>query len=128
MNDRIQRIKDHVRENRMTYLVGGACFVIGASGTLAVTGLPGKVNASQRIISWKPENVTQNIIQTTVLARRGHPGYVVKCNETGELFASISRAAEMLGVDRSGIRRQLKGESPHVEGYTFTKLGEAQAA
>ena len=59
------------------------------------------------------------------LKRRGHPGYVVRCNETGETFASINRAAAMNDISPSTIRNQICGRIPNAKGLTFTKLGEA---
>lgn len=59
------------------------------------------------------------------LKRRGHPGYVVRCNETGETFASINRAATMNDISPSTIRNQICGRIPNAKGLTFTKLGEA---
>ena len=62
------------------------------------------------------------------LKRRGHPGYVVRCNETGETFASQNRAAETLGVSPSALSLHLRGDRQRAGGYTFTKLGEALAS
>jgi hypothetical protein len=67
---------------------------------------------------------TTNVV-TTNLTRRGHPGYIVKCLETGEMFASQRRAAEALGVNRYELYKQLQDIVPTAGGYTFKKMGEA---
>ena len=123
-----KEIKEHFARNKQLYLGLGIGLAVGAgagAGVMAYKTM--SLNAPVRMIapvSWKPhlEN-NQVIIQT--LERRGHPGTVVRCNETGESFASIRRAAEMLNVSRTHIANHLKGDRNQVGGYTFTKLGEA---
>lgn len=45
--------------------------------------------------------------------------------ETGEVFASQGRAADLMDIDRSNLSQHLKGRVDSVGGYTFEKLGEA---
>lgn len=123
MNGRIGKAVEHVKENRTAYIVGGACFAAGAAGSALL--LHQGVIVDSFKFQWK--TVTHNEV-ATVLARRGHPGNIIKCNETGELFASQNRAAQMLGLNPSQLAQHLGGKLPHVQGHTFTKLGEAQAA
>ena len=126
--DHFERFKDHFERNKQLYLGLGIGLAVGAgvgAGVMAYKTM--SLNAHVRMIapvSWKPhlEN-NQVIIQT--LERRGHPGTVVRCNETGESFASIRRASDVLNVSRTGIADHLKGDRNQVGGYTFTKLGEA---
>ena len=123
-----KEIKDHFARNKQLYLglgIGLAVGVGAGAGVMAYRTM--SLNASVRMIapvSWKP-HLENNQIIVQSLERRGHPGYVVRCNETGEVFASIKRAAEMLDVPRTGIANHLKGNRSQVGGYTFTKLGEA---
>ncbi len=98
--------------------VGGVLFVSHSDMKVVVDAW--KIN----ILNWKPET-SNNVAHITMLARRGHPGNIVRCNETGELFASQRRASEMMNVSRYDLTQHLQGEQPHVKGLTFTKLGEA---
>lgn len=117
------KIKKHFVDNKNLYLTGAVCLVVGA--LVAKQGESANSNATMKMIAYKPQNVSQNLEQTTVLVRRGHPGNVVKCVETGELFASQNRAASALGIDAAGLSRHLQGKNPHVGGLTFENLGEA---
>lgn len=63
---------------------------------------------------------------TTILARRGHPGNLLRCNETGEVFASQGRAADLMGLSRGRLSQHVNGKLDDVGGYTFEKIGEAQ--
>ncbi len=128
MKEKLERLKNHVVENKKTYAAAVAGVVIG--GVVVYVAL--KTRAGSVVISPTIEgdnnNLVVNNITQTVLTRRMHPGLVVRCNETGEVFASINRAAEVMGVPARSIRRHLHGSSPHVNGKTFEVLGEAQSA
>ena len=112
----IERAKKHFSDNKQLYIglgIGVSVGLIFAQGDRINTGIQG-------LLIWKPINVTE-----TVLIRRGHPGIVVRHNESGEVFASINRAAEVLGVRPARISEHLKGKLDTVSGNTFTSLGEA---
>jgi hypothetical protein len=66
-----------------------------------------------------------NNIIVTDLSRRGHPGNLVLCNETGEVFASQNRAAQAMGINASELSKNIRGLVSDAGGFTFTKLGEA---
>ena len=127
---KIEEFKEHFARNKQLYLGLGIGLAVGAgagAGFMAYRTM--SLNASVRMIapvSWKPhlEN-NQVIIQS--LERRGHPGIVVRCNETGETFASIRRASDVLNIDRSMLKRHLEGVTPDINGKTFTALGDAVA-
>ena len=125
-----KEFKDHFARNKQLYLglgIGLAVGVGAGAGVMAYRTM--SLNASVRMIapvSWKPhlEN-NQVIIQS--LERRGHPGTVVRCNETGETFASVRRASDVLNIHRSMLNRHLAGLKPDINGKTFTTLGDAVA-
>jgi DNA endonuclease I-HmuI-like, NUMOD-like domain len=105
-----EKIKVHFRKNQKLYLGIG----IGVLITLAI----------RRPVSIAPIFNNTNAVITD-LSRRGHPGKIVRCNETGEVFASISRGAEVMGINRPNLTSHLNGRLPHANGYTFEVLGEA---
>ena len=61
------------------------------------------------------------------LARRGHPGNVIKCVETGEVFASQNRAAAAYGISAKALRNSLRGLKETAGGYHFEFVGEMPA-
>lgn len=122
----VEKAREHVRANKNAYIAGSVGAVVG--GVSVFLGVR-QVSVTQKakniaLLNWKPVN---NMEQTTVLVRRGHPGNIIKCVQTGELFASQNRAAEALDISRSNLSEHLNGFQPAVSGYTFEKMGEATA-
>jgi hypothetical protein len=121
VKEQLEKVKNHFRENKGTYIACGITAAIsGGSAYLAASA-----KVSQKAIVIGKDNQV-HLEQITVLARRGHPGFIIKCNETGELFASISRAAEMMNLSRPNLTKHLQGKHDNVGGFTFSNLGEAQ--
>jgi hypothetical protein len=118
MKERIERIKEHLAENKTTYI---ACAVTGVVcvGATALL-MPNNVGFNVAF-AWK-QDVTQSITQTA-LKTRMHPGIRLRHNETGIEYPSVRYAAELLGLNRGKIYRQLQGQIPDVDGNTFTNLG-----
>lgn len=120
------KIKNHFEKNKQLYIgIGVGVGVSAAFGAVVVInkGDISNVNNIKQMFAYKS---TMNVAIEQVV-RRGHPGFVVRCKETGEVFASIKRASELLQVSRTGIQRQLAGKAGAVGGYTFELLGEATA-
>jgi hypothetical protein len=120
---RIDRIKLHFKEHKREYLIGTGCFVAGVA-TVVLLRRSEIVTKNVSLLSYKPVQVNE---VTTILTRRGHPGNIILCNETGEVFASMRRACTTLGINRFDMHRYFEGKIPSVGKYTFEKLGEAVA-
>ena len=121
MKQQIEKIKNHVQENKKVYIVGAGCLVVGAVGGVLCSQGGVQIVDSLKItlINWKSPHVSM-----TTLVRRGHPGNTIRCIQTGELFASQERAALANSVNSSGLSRHLNGQNLHAGGLTFEKLGE----
>lgn len=119
----MSKISDHFDRHHKTYKVLGVGVLIGVTTTLIITKTQTGNTAVQKVVAFRTGDITQNVIQQ--LSRRGHPGIVVRCNETGEIFASIKRASELLELDRTALTRHLQGLKDSVGGFTFEVLGEA---
>jgi group I intron endonuclease len=59
--------------------------------------------------------------------RDGHKKrYVkIKCNETGKIYESIKEAAQDLNIRGGNISKNVKGQTPTVGGYTFSRVWES---
>jgi DNA endonuclease I-HmuI-like, NUMOD-like domain len=123
MKERIEKIKDHLKEYRAVYISGAVGIVIGGVGVYILTkkGGSNQITDSYKL-QWKP-TTTNNV--TTILMRLGHPGNMVRCIETGEVFASQNRAAKVMGIKASNLCSHLNGRHPHAGGYHFERIGEA---
>lgn len=123
MREKLERIKAHLREHQTVYIVGGVLFVSGVAVGVICSSNSAQSVTTKVFGNWKSSVTVNNIIEQQ-LVRRGHPGFKIRCVQTGEEFASISRAAKMLDVSRKGIQDYLKGEASDVKGLTFQNLGE----
>ena len=68
------------------------------------------------------KNSTLNTVSYFSANRQGPPSWVVRCNETGEVYTSQNKASEDLGVPSSEISRQLNGSIDNARGYTFERI------
>ena len=132
MGEKIEGVKDHLRRNQKTYIVGGVCLLAGF--TCAVmrkntghwlywTPSPDKAQVFS-LLNFKGVN-TVNVVNTIERQGRGHPGYIVRCLETGELFEAQKVAADVLGISEKNIGRQIAGKLEHANGYHFERVGIA---
>ncbi len=123
-NQKLKNIKNHLKKNKVTYCVSiGVGIVAFGAGALAFgNGVQIVDSIKITLVNWKSPHTSQ-----TILIRQGHPGNKVRWDQTGELFASQQRAAKASGVDAGNLSRHLNGKQAHVNGNTFTNLGEATA-
>lgn len=124
VREKYEHVKVHVRAHKEAYIAGAAGLAVGLGAGFYVSR-PQLIQIVDAFnFKYKSPTITQ-IIQ--MLVRRGHPGNVVRCNETGEVFASQNRAAQALGLTPTDVAQQLNGWRQHAHGYTFERLGEATA-
>lgn len=126
MYHRFEKVKQHIQENKTVYVTSGATFVIG--GVAALVFIPRNIQIvdAMNLKLWSPttSNVTQIIVAPT---RRMHPGYIVRCKETGEVAASIRRMASIKNVNLKDLNKHLHGLLPDVDNLHYEILGEAAA-
>ena len=116
---RTDRVKTHFADNKQIYIAVGVGIVVGAAVATTVVKRDAVKVVTLRIFS-----PGDNLIITN-LERRGHPGYLVRCLETGEVYSSINRAAKACSVNAGNLCRHLNGHLEHVKGLHFEKIGEA---
>lgn len=120
---RTQKVKDHFKKHKGVYIGVGVGLTAGVViGTAASNTSVVNINV-QKLFNWKTSDVTTNVTNVQVV-RRASPGKTIFCPDTGEQWASISRAAEVLGVSRSAIQNHLAGKTPNVLGLTLKNLGD----
>lgn len=122
----IPKPKKFWHDHKEAIVVGACTFGLGI--------LVGIVSYSDDENSIESDGDNCNILQVNghdnvinyneILSRRGHPGNAVKCEETGEIFASQNRAADATGVSHSALSHHLNDGTALPNGLHFTKLGE----
>ncbi len=120
MSERIDKIKAHLKENKVTYFVGAGCLVVGSAVSFFAFGNGVQNVDSFKFINWKSSHTSQTIQFPT----RGQVGHVIVNDRTGDFYGSIREAAEKLGVTRYDLWAHLKGYVDSIDGETFTDLGE----
>ncbi len=125
MRERVEKIKNYLRENKVTYFATAGGVVIGGLSALAFgpnTEIKQTVDSWKfTIFTWKPSTI--NNISATLI-RRGHPGFAVICKETKEQWASINQAAAAIGTSATSLANHLKGKNVDVYGLHYEILGE----
>jgi hypothetical protein len=127
--DLTKEVKNHFERNKSAYISGLGCLGMVFLMTRGRHVVAPNVPAGQNVVTVRPLSLLSNRVTTsvvTVIERegRGHPGYIVKCIETGELFTSQKRAALAQGVSDSTFSQHLNGLRPHVGGLHFERVGE----
>lgn len=136
---KIEKIKNHLKEHKREYLIGGSCLVGGVLiGAVAYAALPGTaVNVTNNIpvdVTVKPK-ITVNpeiTVKPVVNIHNTMGGYqqkLVKCLETGQIFESVKAAAEQAGVNPSYMSNHINGRTDHIMGnhYEIVGLGTKSA-
>ena len=121
---RTQKVKDHLKKHKGVYIAGTAGFAVGATAAIVFTGGNIQIVDSCKVTLFKWKSPTVNNVQ---LVSRTNPAKAVQCLETGEVFASQTRAAELLGISKSALSKHLNGRSTHVGGLHFQRLTDAAA-
>jgi hypothetical protein len=136
----LERVRNHIKEHKIEYACA-ATFVITAVGVAGITALimrgryealaPGGAYGLKTIdtsVTMRPLSIfsDQNNI-VTVIHRdgRGHPGYIIRNIETGELFVSQREAAEAFGISENILSKHLAGKIDNAEGHLFERLALA---
>lgn len=123
MNERIEKIKTHFRENKVVYYVGIGCTALGAASGLAVVSSPLVSNRLIQVLTYKSSQTLEVWIEAL-----GDPGNIVQDTTTGIIYASQGQAAKELGVDPWMVSKHLHGEKDSINGHVLTKLGKAMVS
>lgn len=123
---KIEKIKNHLKEHKREYLIGGSCLV---GGVLigAMVKRPIYIQANPNI-AVNPA-ITVNPVVNVNNTMGGYQQKLVKCLETGQIFESVKAAAEQAGVDSPNMSKHLNGRSGSVNGkhYEIVGLGTKSA-
>ena len=121
------KIKQHFIENKKFYIGTGCGFVFAGITCSVIRGrsveIPRVSNGSD-VITTRPFSFfsKQNVVTVIKREGRGHPGYRVRCLETGAEFMSQGEAARELGAYPSVISGHLNGKLPNVHGLHLERI------
>lgn len=122
----VTSVKAHIRRHKTAYTVGGTAIAIAP---LAFVG--GKYFQRPIVIDFNPTiNNTPvfnnhnigNVVHNTV-NNGGHLHKMVKCLETGQIWESVTEAAEAAETPLSYMSRHINGHKPDVFGKHYQIVG-----
>lgn len=121
MNDRLQNVKNHLRNNKVTYIACGVTAIACVTGTYFVLGGSKVVSVRAiQLLTWKSTQTVEVYIEAL-----GDPGNIIQDLTTGTIYASQNQAAKALGVFPARISEHLAGKIPNVAGHELAKIGKA---
>jgi len=133
MNERLEKIKNHVKKHKVAYSCVATGVVVTGITTLIVrgryvslgnAGLNGS-NTADSSVTMRPfifnlmAKQSGNVITTIEREGRGHPGYVTRCLETLVDYTSQADAARWAGVSPGVMSKHIAGLLPNAGGYHF---------
>ena len=128
---RWERVKQHVVRNRYWYAAGGLAVVAGALGysigRSSADGECGHVLEVGGDVSDSPVLIGDGSTMenhTEINNYYGHSTKIVKCLETGEIWETVTEAAEAAGVARTTMSKHLNGNQEHINGYHYEIIGQ----
>ena len=120
-----ERVKTHFRENRNLYLLGGVCLAAGAvlGYSLKDEGDDFALEAAGDMALGDMDKSTHNTTNNVTVNMGGPMHKIVKNTSTGEVFESVTAAAESAGVATSTMSRHINGHSDHIYGDEYEIVG-----
>lgn len=141
----IQAIKDHIERNKKRYIcagvvVGTLVFALITHRIVRRTRYPIALGAKDAVahgatssvvqlenapsIFYKSKSIDYHPSHTVnyYTGKKGHPGFMTRCLETGEIFSSQKKAAKAYDVTEKMISGNLNGRLPDVNGLHFERV------
>lgn len=129
VKEKAKAVKEHIVRNKAAYIFGGSGILVGAGFTLLImrgrcAGIRGVPDTAENSVFVRPFNFLSPNTIVTVIERdgRGHPGYIVRCIETGAIFPSQVQAAKEMNVPVTVLSAHLNGKFSEVDGLHFERI------
>jgi hypothetical protein len=119
--EKAARPRQHLKDNRKTYLVGAGCFAAGY--LLRQPRVITIVNHTAPAITPVFNNHNIGNVVSTVVNNGGHMHKIVQCLETGEIWTKVTDAAEAAGTSLAYMSRHINGHKPDVFGKHYKIIG-----
>ena len=125
MNERIQKVKQHLSDHKTVYIVGASCLVVGVVGTILTTRTVTLIDGDLTM-KIDQTGLRNSVVPTTInLIERSTPSIPVHLEGTNLYFSSLNEAARETGHSLSMISRNVNGHIDDVKGDVFKLLEPA---
>lgn len=133
MNERIEKIKEHIHRHKVAYSCGATAVVVagitcvvmrGRYEALANGGAYGPKTIDTSVTVRPLSILSRQETAVSVISRngRGHPGYIIRCVETGEYFSSQRITALLKNISETILSKHLNGILEDAEGLHFERV------
>lgn len=131
VKDYVDGVKEHIKRHKVAYSCGVTAVVTAGITCLIMKGRHAELlsgsDTAENSVFVRPFNLFSNrcnVNVVNVLERegRGHPGYIVRCLETGTEFFSQKKAASNENVSDAIMSLHLRGKIDDINGYHFERL------
>lgn len=136
MNNRIEQIKEHVKKHKVAYSCGATAVVSVGITCLIMRESHAGLDAGPDWTEKSPVDslsvlsnhsvfgkVNNTIVTTIHKGNTGHPGFVTRCVETGELFATQGDAARAFHIPEEFMSKHLNYGKELLEDLHFERVG-----
>jgi len=122
MNEKMERVKKHLYENRKVYIAATTGLVVGiVIGAVAVVVLK-KTDLTPKI-SQKAIGIWNTQIATLItIDAPGNSGNVIQDLSTGIVYPSQNAVAKALGISAANLSQHLNGKYTNADGHIFKKI------
>lgn len=121
-------IKEHFKKHRTIYLCTATGVVVAGITCVIMRGVASRHIEDGCTVLAKGgytvlgKSVVTNNVSYISSNRQGPPSWVVRCIETGNIFASQKSAAIEMGIDPSNLSKHLNGIFNNADGYHFERI------
>lgn len=128
----INKAKKHLSDHKDAYLVLGTAAVVAGFTVVIMrrnySVVPRVTDADMQSVSARTFSFSffmkdsGNAVTTVHTGARGHPGFVIRCLETGQLFPSQNSAAKAFDGWASVLSGHLSGKLSDFQGFHFERV------
>lgn len=118
---RKERIVQHLKEHKTTYIFGAVGVVAGVAVGVSLRS-PKTPEINVPIVNNNTPSMS-NTVNNVVNNMGGYSTKLVECLETGQVWKSVKDAAEAVGVSASTMSKHLNGRTDHIDGLVYSIIG-----
>jgi hypothetical protein len=118
VREKYEKVKQHLKDNRKTYIVGASCLTVGYFLRRPQALSPVFNNTVAPVIENSPTFI--NTVNNGGYARK-----IIRCIETDEMWPSMTKAAEAAGHTLQAMSKHIHGQNEHLDGLHYVIEGLA---
>jgi Mn2+/Fe2+ NRAMP family transporter len=128
MNEKLEKAKQHIIDNKNVYIAVGVTAVVVCAGTLIAVKLNQKPTQIINTVAPVISPVIAPVISPVITASNnvnfgGYAHKIVKCDETNEMWETVTETAKAAGVSTSRMSRHLNDHLGPINDLNYSIVG-----